>query len=66
MSVIVKNMLDNKLHSFVKGSPEIIRELSNESSLPNNFDEVLKLYTEYGYRVLGLAHKPLQISYIKS
>jgi len=36
------------------------------SSLPSNYDEVLQIYTECGYRVLGLAHKPLDINYIKA
>ncbi len=66
MSVIVKNMMDNKLHAFVKGSPEMIRELSIESSVPDNFEEILKLYTEHGYRVIGLAHKILPFNYIKA
>mmetsp|Transcript_41650 Transcript_41650/g.40021 ORF Transcript_41650/g.40021 Transcript_41650/m.40021 type:complete len:290 (+) Transcript_41650:1245-2114(+) len=66
MSVIVKNMIDGNLHAFVKGSPEVIRELSLEKSLPENFEEILKIYTEYGYRVLGLAHRFLPFNYIKA
>lgn len=41
MSVIIKNMLDGNFRSFVKGSPERIRELCRADSLPENFDEIL-------------------------
>jgi cation-transporting P-type ATPase 13A2 len=41
MSVIVKNFLDSSFRSYVKGSPEKIRELCRPGSLPSNFDEVL-------------------------
>ena len=66
MSVIVKNFLDNSLRTYVKGSPERIKDLCMPGTVPENFDEVLQLYTECGYRVLGMAHKPLNISFIKS
>ena len=45
MSVIVKNFLDNTFRSYVKGSPERILELCDPSTIPEDFDEVLELYT---------------------
>lgn len=66
MSVIVKNFMDQSFKTFVKGSPEKIRELCLPETLPRNFDEILELYTECGYRVLALAAKNLEISYLKS
>lgn len=66
MSVIVKNFLDTSFKAFVKGSPERIRELCKAESLPTNFDEILEIYTQCGYRVLALAGKPLNINYLKS
>ena len=66
MSVIVKNFLDNSLRAYVKGSPERIKDLCVEETVPDNFDEILQLYTECGYRVLALAHRTLEINYIKS
>lgn len=57
MSVIAKNMFDGTFKSYVKGSPERIRELCTPESLPENFDEILQIYTECGYRVLALASK---------
>ena len=66
MSVIVKSLLDNKLCLYAKGSPERIRELCLDFTIPDNFNEILQIYTECGYRVLGVAHKNLNISYIKA
>ena len=66
MSVIIKNFLDESFKTFVKGSPERIRELCRPDTLPKNFDEILEIYTECGYRVLAIATKPLNISYLKS
>ena len=66
MSVIIKNFLDESFKTFVKGSPERIRELCRPDTLPKNFDEILEIYTECGYRVLAIATKPLNINYLKS
>lgn len=66
MSVIVKNFMDSSFRSYVKGSPERISELCKPSSLPSNYEEVLKIYTECGYRVLALATKSLDINFIKA
>lgn len=45
MSVIVKNLANNSFRTYVKGSPEMIRELCNPTTLPNNFEEILEIYT---------------------
>jgi len=45
MSVIVKNFIDNSFRVYVKGSPERIKELCKDSSLPKNYDEILEIYT---------------------
>ena len=66
MSVIVKNFLDSSFRSYVKGSPEKIREMCRPETLPSNFDEVLGIYTECGYRVLAMATKPLQMNFLKA
>ncbi len=66
MSVIVKSFLDNTFKAFVKGSPERIRELCLPHSLPSNFDEILQIYTECGFRVLALASRKLKMNYLKA
>lgn len=40
---------------YVKGSPEVIKELVQASSVPPDFDAVLAEYTREGLRVLALA-----------
>jgi len=66
MSVIVKNLLDGHFRSYVKGSPERIRELCKASTFPDNFDEILQIYTECGYRVLALGTKKLSLNFLKA
>lgn len=58
--------MDQSFRAYVKGSPERIKELCQEDTLPDNFDEILEIYTECGYRVLGLATRSLDINYINS
>ncbi len=65
-SVIVKNFLNSSYRSYVKGSPEKIKELCKSSTLPSNYEEILQIYTESGYRVLGLATKSLDINYLQA
>ena len=66
MSVIVKNFLDQSFRAFVKGSPERLLELCHPSTIPYNYEEILGLYTQHGYRVLALATRTLDISFLKS
>ena len=44
MSAICK--IDDKIFSFVKGSPEKLVELCKKNTLPDDFDEVLNKYTK--------------------
>ena len=62
MSVIAKNELSGNLSCFTKGSPEIIAELSNPDTVPDNFNQILEKYTKYGYRVLGFSYKDISQS----
>jgi len=57
MSVIAFNTLGNSYHSFVKGSPEKIMELSDKESIPDDYEAVLGHYAQEGYRVIALAQK---------
>ena len=60
MSVIAKNNYDSKFNLYVKGSPEKIFELCRKDSLPKDYFEVLKKYTESGKRVIAFAFRELQ------
>jgi len=53
----------NKYMSFIKGSPEKIKEMSNKDALPQNYDEICQIYTQSGFRVISLAFKPLDINF---
>ena len=67
MSVLVKCMVDGSFKSFVKGSPEKIREMCLPETVPKNYDEVLQIYTECGYRVIALASKTMEkVNYLKA
>ena len=62
MTIIGKNLNENYYKAYCKGSPEKIKELSNPSTIPMNFEEILNSYTTKGYRVLGMAAKSININ----
>ena len=66
MTTICKNLNENYFKVFCKGSPEKIKELCNQKSIPQNFDEILDSYTTKGYRVLGMAAKSLIMDFQQS
>lgn len=59
MSVVVKPSSDSVFWAFTKGAPEVISEICNKSTLPQNYDELLHQYTHTGYRVIACAGKTL-------
>lgn len=63
MSVFAKNYVNGSYQLFVKGSPEKVKELSNPSTVPANFDQVLEDYTQKGYRVIALGYKDIKMNY---
>lgn len=46
MSVIVRNLNENKFRLHVKGSPEVVRELCRPETIPENFHSVLNDYAK--------------------
>ncbi|CAF2321068.1 unnamed protein product [Rotaria sp. Silwood2] len=64
-SVIVRILAKDSFDLLTKGSPEKIAELSRSETIPKNFNEILSSYATQGYRVLALAYKPLELSYVK-
>ena len=66
MTVIGKNINEKFFKAFCKGSPEKIRELCNQETIPENFDEILNTYTTKGYRVLALAGKSISMNFKQS
>ncbi|KAJ3222081.1 hypothetical protein HK099_002735 [Clydaea vesicula] len=51
---------------FVKGAPEVIKDICLKDSIPFNYDELLRHYAHSGYRVIAFAYKKLvNISFLK-
>lgn len=65
MSVVTRNLRGSQFEVYVKGSPEVILSLSAPESIPEDFDQTLMEYTLKGFRVLGLAYRPLNTTYVK-
>ncbi|KGL73568.1 putative cation-transporting ATPase 13A4, partial [Tinamus guttatus] len=59
MSVIAQEISGEK-EVFTKGAPETVAKLCRAETVPLNFESKLLLYTAQGFRVIGLAYKPLQ------
>lgn len=59
MSVVARQINGNQFELYSKGAPETILSLCDSTSIPSDFSNQLQEYTEKGYRVLGLAYRPL-------
>ena len=59
MSVITRDKSDDFFTAFTKGAPEELKELCRPETVPDNFHETLRHYTQQGFRVIGLAYKPM-------
>ncbi|KJE95551.1 ATPase type 13A2 isoform 3, variant [Capsaspora owczarzaki ATCC 30864] len=59
MSVIVNHLEQREMAVYVKGSPEMLRELCNPASIPADYNEKLSAYTHQGYRVLAIGYRSL-------
>ena len=59
MAVVTKNLLTDQSIVFCKGSPEMIKTLSVQESIPFNYDSELNSFTREGYRVIAFGWKSL-------
>ncbi|KAG5519875.1 hypothetical protein PMAC_000152 [Pneumocystis sp. 'macacae'] len=67
MSVIVKEFNSSDMQVYLKGAPEIMKDVCLLESLPENYDQVLLYYTGHGYRVIACAMKTLSnMTWIKA
>ncbi|KAG5440200.1 hypothetical protein PCANB_001769 [Pneumocystis canis] len=67
MSVIVKEFNSPDMQVYLKGAPEIMKNVCNLDSLPDNYEEILFYYTSRGFRVIACAMKTLPgASWIKT
>ena len=66
MSTLVENISLGTFTSYVKGSPEKIKELCQPKTIPTDFNEVLNNYTSKGYRVLAMGTKVINMDFDKA
>ncbi|XP_014666012.1 PREDICTED: probable cation-transporting ATPase 13A3 isoform X2 [Priapulus caudatus] len=67
MSVITRKLGAANFQLYVKGSPEMIISLSKPETVPGDFSTHLHAYTRQGYRVIGVACKPLpHLTWVKA
>lgn len=48
---------DVDIEVFVKGAPEVMKSICIASTIPGNYDDLLKRYAHKGYRILACAYK---------
>ncbi|CCJ31395.1 unnamed protein product [Pneumocystis jirovecii] len=67
MSVIVKEFSSSDMQVYLKGAPEIMKDVCLLSSLPEDYDQVISYYTGHGFRVIACAMKVLpDMTWIKA
>ncbi|XP_069753130.1 polyamine-transporting ATPase 13A3 isoform X2 [Narcine bancroftii] len=59
MSVVARILGEKHMDAYLKGAPEVVANLCKAETVPECFNEVLKIYTKQGFRVIALAHKKL-------
>ncbi|KIL68855.1 hypothetical protein M378DRAFT_190708 [Amanita muscaria Koide BX008] len=60
MSVVVKRLKSSSMEIYVKGAPEVMLEICDPDSFPEDFDDLLSYYTKRGYRVIAMAGKSIE------
>ena len=62
LTVLVKNLHDNYYKIFSKGSPERIKEICDQNTIPSDFNNVYTYYSSKGYRILGMAYRNIKLN----
>ncbi|KAJ3989971.1 P-type ATPase [Lentinula detonsa] len=60
MSVVVKRLKSNSMEIYVKGAPEVMVDICEKDSFPEDYDDLLSYYTKRGYRVIAMAGKSIE------
>lgn len=67
MSVIVKRLKSTSMEIYVKGAPEVMVDICDRDSFPQDYDDLLSYYTKRGYRVIAMAGKSIDgLSWLKA
>ena len=52
---------------YVKGAPEVMGDICDRDSFPEDYDDLLSYYTKRGYRVIAIAGKSIEgLSWLKA
>ncbi|GAA5795327.1 hypothetical protein HPULCUR_000683 [Helicostylum pulchrum] len=60
MSVIVRKLASPTMEVYVKGAPEVMKDICTADSMPEDYQERLYKYTHRGYRVIACASRQLE------
>ncbi|CAG8686790.1 1616_t:CDS:10, partial [Ambispora leptoticha] len=60
MSVIVKRLRSHTMEVFVKGAPEVMKEICRKETFPDDYEDLLYFYTHHGYRVIACATRSFE------
>ncbi|KAI0268689.1 P-type ATPase [Gloeopeniophorella convolvens] len=67
MSVVVKRLRSTSMEIYVKGAPEVMADICDKDSFPEDYDDLLSYYTKRGYRVIAIAGKSIEgLSWLKA
>ena len=65
-SVVVRQFGAKDGNVYVKGAPEVMKEICRPESFPSDYEDLLGYYTHRGFRVIGCATKYIpKLSWIK-
>ena len=65
-SVVVRRFGSKSGEIYVKGAPEVMKEICRPESFPTDYEELLAFYTHRGFRVIACATKSIpKLSWLK-
>ena len=66
-SVIVRQFGSKSGQVYVKGAPEVMKEICRPASFPTDYEELLSFYTHRGFRVIACATKTIpKLNWLKT
>lgn len=66
MSVFVRRLGESDMTLYCKGAPEKIASLCRDETIPSDFYEMVNKYAQKGYRLIAIARRGLQMSFVKA